>query len=135
MTAAGHSDHSSSQAGKHGPPARRSGRRGEDGGGESGYSSEVARQVGEATVALGERLRDPGVAHSVEEIEKVMRGFSLTVEGMSGGLSGVTEWLRAAGHVGPLSGHASVMAERLSHIGKELSRLADAIEQAQQRAS
>lgn len=86
-------------------------------------------------MALGERLRDPSVPHSVEEIEKVMRGFSLTVEGMSTGLGGVTEWLRAAGHVGPLSGHASVMSERLAHIGKELTRLAEAIEQAQQRAS
>ncbi|GAA0530021.1 hypothetical protein GCM10011581_29470 [Saccharopolyspora subtropica] len=91
--------------------------------------------MGEATAALGDRLRDPAVPHSVEEIEKIMRGFALTVESMSRGMGGVTEWLRAAGHAGPLSGHASVMAERLSHIGKELGRLAAAIEQAQKRAS
>ncbi|MEV0697853.1 hypothetical protein AB0I53_08030 [Saccharopolyspora sp. NPDC050389] len=95
----------------------------------------MAWQVGEAAAALGDRLRDPAVPHSVEEIEQVMRGFSLTVEGMAVGCGGVTEWLRAAGHAGPLSGHASVMSERLSHIGKELTRLADAIEKAQKRAS
>jgi hypothetical protein len=134
MTAAGHSDNTPPQAGRHTPP-RRSGTRRSTDASESGYSAEVAWQVGEAAVALGERLRDPAVAHTVEEIEKVMRGFSLTVEGMSVGLDGVTEWLRAAGHVGPLSGHASVMSERLSHIGKELGRLAEAIERAQQRVS
>ncbi|MDA3630979.1 hypothetical protein [Saccharopolyspora oryzae] len=134
MTSAGHSESTPSQAGKHTPPRRSGTRRGEESG-EQGYSAEVAWQVGEATVALGERLRDPSVPHNVPEIEKVMRGFSLTVEGMSAGVGGVTEWLRAAGHVGPLSGHASVMAERLSHIGKELTRLAEAIEQAQQQAS
>lgn len=133
MTTAGNSDKTSSQAGRHTPPRRNTGKQDEDAGGESGYSAEVARQVGEATVALGERLRDPGVAHNVEEIEKVLRGFSLTMEGMSNGLTGVTEWLRAAGHVGPLSGHSSVMSERLSHIGKELSRLADAVEKAQEQ--
>lgn len=133
MTAAGHSESTPQQAGRHTPPRRSGTRRNEDSG-ESGYSSEVAGQVGEAVTALGERLRDPAVAHSVEEIEKVMRGFSTTVEGMANGVGGVTEWLRAAGHVGPLSGHASVMAERLSHIGKELARLAEAIERAQQKA-
>ncbi|WP_188987917.1 hypothetical protein [Saccharopolyspora thermophila] len=134
MTAAGHSDNTPLQAGRHTPPRRAGARRGDDSS-ELGYSAEVAWQVGEATAALGDRLRDPAVPHSVEEIEKIMRGFALTVESMSRGMGGVTEWLRAAGHAGPLSGHASVMAERLSHIGKELGRLAAAIEQAQKRAS
>ncbi len=134
MTAAGHSDNTPTQAGRHTPP-RRSGTRRSADSGESGYSAEVAWQVGEATSALGDRLRDPAVPHTVEEIEKVVRGFSMTVEGMATGVGGVTEWLRAAGHAGPLSGYASVMTERLSHIGKELARLAEAIEQAQKRAS
>ncbi|EQD85501.1 hypothetical protein N599_14465, partial [Saccharopolyspora erythraea D] len=73
---------------------------------------------------------DPAVAHSVAEIEEVARGFSAVADGMSQGMGGVTEWLRAAGHVGPVSGHASVMADRLSHVSKELTRLAEAIEQA-----
>ncbi|QIZ38265.1 hypothetical protein FDZ84_31625 [Saccharopolyspora sp. ASAGF58] len=134
MTAAGPSDNTPPQAGRHTPP-RRSGTRRSADSGESGYSAEVSWQVGEAASALGDRLRDPAVAHTVEEIEQVMRGFSLTADGMSVGCAGVTEWLRAAGHAGPLSGHASVMAERLSHIGKELARLAEAIEKAQKRAS
>ncbi|MEY8038032.1 MULTISPECIES: hypothetical protein [Saccharopolyspora] len=95
----------------------------------------MAWQVGDATTALGARLSDPGVAHSVEEIEQVMRGFSAAVEGMSTGVTGVTEWLRAAGHAGALSGHASVVADRLAHASKELTRLAEVIDQAQQRAS
>jgi hypothetical protein len=84
---------------------------------------------------LGVRLRDPAIAHSVEEIGHVTRGFSVAVDGMAHGLGGITEWLRAAGHAGPLSGHASVVADRLAHAGRELTRLAEAISEAERQRS
>lgn len=131
MTATGHSDDKQpQQSGRHGPE-RRSGAQQGSGSGQTGQSAEIAWQVSEASAALAERLRDPSVAHSVEEIEKVLRGFSATVEGMSDGVGGITEWLRAAGHAGQVTGHSSVMSERMSHVGKELQRLAEAVRQAQ----
>ncbi|GAA4832993.1 hypothetical protein [Saccharopolyspora rosea] len=133
MTVAGHSDKQSPQSGRHGPAGRSGARRSAESG--QGYSAEVAGQVGEASAALGQRLRDPAVAHDVAEIEQVLRGFSTAVEGMADGVGGVTEWLRAAGHAGPLSGHASVVADRLAHAGRELERLAEAIGQAREKAS
>ncbi len=102
---------------------------------QKGYSAEVSQQVAEAVTTLAGRLADPSVAHSVEEIERVMRGFSTTVEGMAEGLDGLTEWLRAAGHAGALSGHASVVSERMVHLGRELTRLAEAVQQAQRGES
>lgn len=122
----------SSQQGRHTPPRRAGTRRSADSGqpSDQGYSADMAHQVGEAVAALAQRLVDPSVAHSVEEVEHVMRGFSTTVEGMADGIGGVTEWLRAAGHAGALSGHASVVSERMVHISRELERLADAARQA-----
>ena len=135
MTAAGHSDKQRAHNGRHTPPRRGGARRSaESGEVETGYSAEVAAQLGEAAAQLGARLGDPSVAHSVAEIEQVARGFSVVAGGMADGMGGITEWLRAAGHVGPLSGHASVMADRLAHVSKELIRLAEAIEQAQENA-
>lgn len=95
-------------------------------------SAAVAAQVGDATSQLGAHLADPAVAHTVEEIEQVARGFSEAVQGMAQGLGGVTEWLRATGYAGPLSGHSSVVADRLVHAGRELTRLAEAISEADQ---
>ncbi len=95
-------------------------------------SAAVASQVGEATSQLGAHLADPAVAHTVEEIEQVARGFSEAVDGMAQGLGGITEWLRATGYSIPLSGHSSVVADRLVHAGRELTRLAEAIAQSEQ---
>lgn len=131
MTATGHSDDKQPpQSGRHGPERRSGARRGADSG-QTGQSAEISWQVSEASAALAERLRDPSVAHSVEEIEQVLRGFSATVGGMSDGVGGITEWLRAAGHTGQLTGYSSVVTERMSHLGKELQRLAEAIQGAQ----
>lgn len=98
--------------------------RGTDGG---AYTAEVAEQVGQAALQLGARLRDPGVPHSVAEIEQVTRGFATTVDGMAEGLAGVNDWLRAAGHAGALTGHAGAVGDRLAHVGRELARLAEAV--------
>lgn len=98
-------------------------------------SSEVASQVGEAAALLGARMGDPGVPHTIEEVAAVTEAFSTAVEGLSDGINGITEWLRAAGHAGPLSGQASAVADRLGHAGREVHRLAEAIEQADQQAS
>lgn len=129
MTFPGHSPH---------PPAptrRAAARSGATRTGDDGrYTVEVAAQIGEAAQVLGERLQDPEMPHSVEDLEHVTRGFATTVEGMSAGVAGITEWLRAAGHAGTLSGHASVMSERLSHISRELARLADAVDAAEHPA-
>lgn len=112
-------------------PSRRAARRSAEST-ESGFSAEVATQVGDALSQLGARLCDPAVAHSVPELERVTRGFSVAVDGMAHGLGGITEWLRAAGHVGPVSAHASVVADRLAHVGRELAMLADAVQEAQE---
>lgn len=114
-------------------PSRRASRRSAEAT-ESGFSAEVASQVGDAVSQLGERLCDPAVAHSVPELEHVTRGFSVAVDGMALGVGGITEWLRAAGHVGPVSAHASVVADRLAHVGRELAMLADAIQEAEQES-
>ncbi|GAA2792882.1 hypothetical protein [Saccharopolyspora taberi] len=132
MTAAGHSDKQRAHNGRHTPPRRGARRSAESGEVETGYSAEIAAQLGEASAQLGARLVDPAVAHSVAEVEQVARGFSVVADGMAEGMGGVTEWLRAAGHAGPLSGHASVVADRLAHVSKELTRLAEAIEKARQ---
>ncbi len=95
-------------------------------------SAAVAAQVGEATAQLGAHLADPAVAHTVEEFEQVTRGFSEAVDGMARGLGGITEWLRATGYAVPLSGHSSVVADRLAHAGRELTLLAEAIARAEQ---
>lgn len=112
-------------------PSRRAARRSAESA-ESGFSAEVASQVGDAVSQLGVRLCDPAVAHSVPELEQVARGFSLAVDGMAQGLTGITEWLRAAGHTGPVSAHSSVVADRLAHVSRELARLAEAIQEAEQ---
>jgi hypothetical protein len=112
-------------------PSRRAARRSAESP-ESGFSAEVASQVGDAVAQLGARLCDPAVAHSVPELEHVTRGFSVAVDGMAQGLGGITEWLRAAGHAGPVSAHASVVADRLAHVGRELAMLAEAIREAEQ---
>lgn len=96
-----------------------------------GYSAQVAAQLGEVCEQLAHRLQDPAVAHSISEIQQVATGFSATVHGMADGLGGVTAWLRASGHAGPLSGHASVVQDRLTHVGRELARLAEAIDEAE----
>lgn len=114
-------------------PSRRASRRSAEST-ESGFSAEVASQVGDALSQLGARLCDPAVAHSVPELEHVTRGFSVAVDGMAQGLGGITEWLRAAGHVGPVSAHASVVSDRLAHVGRELTMLAEAIREAEQDA-
>lgn len=121
------------QSGRRTPPRRAEARRDVDAAEparEQGYSAEVARQVADATTALGQRLVDPSVAHSVEEMERVVRGFAEAVHGMADGVNGTTEWLRASGHTGELSGHASVVSERMVHIGLELDRLAEAVQRA-----
>ncbi|MCX2732689.1 hypothetical protein OOZ19_20830 [Saccharopolyspora sp. NFXS83] len=130
MTLPGHSQHPPAPTQR---SAARSGatRTGDD---DGRYTAEVAAQIGEAAQVLGERLQDPAMPHSVEDLEHVTRGFATTVEGMSAGVAGITEWLRAAGHAGALSGHASVMSERLSHISRELARLADAVDAAEHPA-
>lgn len=97
----------------------------------SGYSAQVAAQMGEVSEQLAARLKDPAVAHSIAEIQEIATGFSATLHGMADGLGGITEWLRASGHAGPLSGHASVVQDRLSHVGRELTRLAEAIDEAE----
>lgn len=71
------------------------------------------------------------MAHSIAEIQQIATGFSGTVDGMAEGIGGITEWLRASGHAGPLSGHASVVQDRLAHVARELARLAEAIDQAE----
>lgn len=96
------------------------------------YSVEVATEVGEAMAQLAARLSDPAVAHTIGEIEQVTHGFAATADAISHGLGGITEQLRAAGHAGPLSGHASVVADRLVHASRELTRLAEALGQATQ---
>lgn len=112
-------------------PSRRAARRSAEPT-ESGFSAEVASQVGDAVSQLGERLCDPAVAHSVPELEHVTRGFAVAVDGMAQGMGGITEWLRAAGHAGPVSAHSSVVADRLAHVGRELARLAESIREAEQ---
>ncbi|MFR9729860.1 hypothetical protein ACL03H_11580 [Saccharopolyspora sp. MS10] len=111
--------------------AARSG--GRPAGDEGGYTAEVALQVGEAAQVLGERLRDPALPHGVEDLAGITRGFAATAEGMAAGVAGITEWLRAAGHAGTLSGHASVVADRLGHVGRELDMLAEAVRAAEHR--
>lgn len=122
MTADGTGGHA-----RHGSPGLR-GAQDADGG---GYSAQVAAQLGQVCGQLADRLKDPAVAHSIAEIQQVANGFSATVEGMADGLGGITEWLRASGHAGPLSGHSSVVQDRLTHASRELARLAEAIEQAE----
>lgn len=113
-------------------PAQGSRRRAGDGAlTDSEYSVEVAAQVSEAMTQLGALLSDPGVAHTMQELEQVTNGFSATAEAMAQGLSGITEQLRAAGYAGPLSGHSSVVADRLVHASRELTRLAEAMSEAQ----
>ncbi|MCA1195665.1 MULTISPECIES: hypothetical protein [unclassified Saccharopolyspora] len=127
MTLPAHSDHPAA------PTQRRAaGRR--PGVDDGGYTAEVALQVGEAARVLGERLGDPAMPHSVADLELATRGFAATAEGMAAGVAGVTEWLRATGHAGALSGHASVVAERLVHVSRELTRLADAVDAAERSA-
>lgn len=94
-------------------------------------SAAIASQVGQATGQLGSHLADPAVAHTVEEIEQITRGFSEAADGMARGLGGITEWLRATGHPVPLSGHSSVVADRVLHAGRELTRLAEALARAE----
>jgi hypothetical protein len=113
-------------------PSRRAARRSAESSTDPGFSAEVASQVAEALSQLGVRLCDPSVAHSVPELENVTSGFSTAVEGMAQGMGGITEWLRAAGHVGPVSAHASVLSDRLAHVARELAMLAEAIQDAQQ---
>lgn len=113
---------------RHGPRAGAGEPATDDG---TGYSAQVAAQLGEVCEQLAHRLKDPAVAHSVSEIQQVATGFSTTVHGMADGLGGITEWLRASGHAGPLSGHASVVQDRLTHVGRELARLAEAIDEAE----
>ncbi|MEU6132700.1 hypothetical protein ABZ805_26280 [Saccharopolyspora sp. NPDC047091] len=130
MTLPAHSDHAPA------PTQRRSsapgGRR--PGVDDGGYTAEVALQVGEAAHVLGERLGDPAMSHSIADLEQSTRGFAATAEGMAAGVAGITEWLRAAGHAGALTGHASVVAERLVHVSRELTRLADAVDAAEHPA-
>jgi hypothetical protein len=133
MTSRG-SDEQPTDMARHAPPRRAGARRSAESH-DAGFSADVASQVGEALAQLGARLSDPAVAHSVAEIEQVTRGFSTAVDGMAHGMGGITEWLRAAGHAGPVSGHASVVADRLVHVARELTRLAEAINQAEQQAS
>lgn len=102
-----------------------------DTGSESEYTVELSARVAEAMSQLAARLNDPGIVHSMSEIDEITQGFSTTTEAMSQGLVGITEQLRAAGYAGPLSGHASVVADRLAHAGRELTRLAETVQQAQ----
>lgn len=113
------------QTARHGPARRAAGQ-------PDAGSGEVASQLGDVAAQLATQIRDPGVAHSIEEIEEVTRGFSAAVEGMAAGLGGITEWLRASGHAGSLSGHSSVVQDRLAHASKELARFAEAVNEAEQ---
>lgn len=100
--------------------------------GETGSRTvELTGQVAEAGQWIGARLRDPAVPHTVDEFAQITRGFATTAEGMADGLGGITEWLRAAGHGGALSGHAGVVGERLAHLSRELTRLAEAVDAAE----
>lgn len=94
-------------------------------------TAELAGQVAEAGRWIGDRLRDPAVPHTVDELAQITRGFNGTVDGLADGLDGITEWLRAAGHAGQLSGHAGAVGEHLAHLGRELARLAEAVEAAE----
>ncbi len=127
----------STPSGAHGDPTssasgRSAARRG--GTGEPVAAAEIAAELGEAAAALGKQLRDPALARTVEEFEEISRGFAATTEGMAEGISGMTEWLRAAGHAGTVTGNTSVVADRLSHIGNELNRLCEVLRQAEQQA-
>lgn len=106
---------------------RRSGTRRSSGASDSDVTADIAAQIGEAAHQLGSRLADPSTPHTVDELEAVTQGFSHTVAGMAEGLAGITEWLRAAGYAGRLSGHCCVVGERLTHLSKELHRLSEAI--------
>ncbi|KEI43887.1 hypothetical protein [Saccharopolyspora rectivirgula] len=108
---------------------RRSTRRGPQAGQDSPV--EVAEQIGQAAAELAQHLQDPAVLLSVPDTEQVLRSFSTAVQGMADGVTGITEWLRAAGHAGSLSGHSSAVADRLEHTARELAWLAETVQRAQ----
>lgn len=118
------------------PPARAGARRSADGDDlDPQRVVEIASEVGEAAAALGRRLRDPALGYDVDEIERVTQCLAATVAGVATGVEGITEWLRAAGYAGALSGHSSAVADRLAHAGDELALLTQAIGRAGRRAS
>lgn len=130
------SDHTPTQA-AHGTPqgekARRSAESGTDH--DATVSAEIAAEVGEATKQLAARLANPDIAHTVEDIEAITQGLATTVAGAADGVTAMTAWMRTAGHGGALSGHTSVVADRLAHAGDELARLTQAVGQAARPAS
>lgn len=95
--------------------------------------AEVAEQVGEATKQLGEQLRDPGSAYTTEELERIIGGLAKTVTATAVGLDAITEWLRATGQTGALSGQVGAVAERLGYAGDEIALLIGVLHQAQRR--
>ncbi|MBA8824678.1 hypothetical protein FHX42_002025 [Saccharopolyspora lacisalsi] len=108
--------------------ARRDAQPGTDG--EHTVSVDLATELGRASTRLATRLADPALVHTIGDLEAITDGFATTVGGLAEGVTAMAAWMRTAGHGGTLSGHTSVVADRLAHAGDELDRLRQAVAQA-----
>ncbi len=98
--------------------------------GEHTRSVDLATELGRASTRLATRLADPALVHTVDDLEAITDGFATTAAGLAEGVTAMAAWMRTAGHGGTLSGHTSVVADRLAHAGHELDRLRQAVAQA-----
>ncbi|APU14376.1 hypothetical protein UA75_11665 [Actinoalloteichus sp. GBA129-24] len=132
MDASTHRDRQTGRAARYKPVPRTGPRRGvkDVDTNDAMPPADVAQEVGEAARQLGDQLSDTNAMHSLADIERIVAGLAAAVTGAADGLDGITQWLRSTGYGGDLSGHASVVAERLAHAGGELGLLVDAVHKA-----